>query len=175
MSAVVIDTNVLLVADGQANHMSPACKLECLNRLECVKANDQVVLDQQRVILGEYGRKLNPSKRPPSPGGAFLKWLLVNQCNPRHAAMVNLTLLDGDGTRFAEFPLDAALEAAFDPSDRKFAAASYAHPDKPPILESADSKWLSWETGLQRHGIRLDILCRCELEAIWKRKTGSDK
>ena len=175
MSAVVIDTNVLLVADGQANHMSPACKLECLNRLDSVKANDQVVLDQQRTILEEYGHKLNPSKRPPSPGGAFLKWLLVNQRNPRHVATVNLTAIQADNTRFAEFPPNAALEAAFDPSDRKFASVAFAHPDRPPILESADSKWLSWEADLQRHGIRLEVLCRCELEAIWKRKTRGGK
>ena len=175
MSAVVIDTNVLLVADGQANHMSPACKLECLNRLDGVKASDQVVLDQQRMILEEYGHKLNPSKRPPSPGGAFLKWLLVNQCNPHHTATVTLTPLDGDGTRFAEFPPDSGLEAAFDPSDRKFVSVAYAHAERPPILESADSKWLGWEAALLRHDIRLEVLCRCELETIRKRKTGAAK
>ena len=84
MSAIVIDTNILLVADGQANHMSPACKIECLNRLENAQACEQVVLDHQRMILNEYGNKLNPSKRPPSPGSAFLKWLLVNQCNQQN-------------------------------------------------------------------------------------------
>src|SRR4026207_2167329 len=31
MSAVVIDTNVLLVADGQATHMSGACQIQCLS------------------------------------------------------------------------------------------------------------------------------------------------
>jgi hypothetical protein len=139
--------------------------------LEKVQTNEQVVLDHQRIILNEYGNKLNPSKRPPSPGSAFLKWLLVNQCNPRHTAMVNLTPLDGARTRFTEFPPDAALEAAFDPNDRKFASVAHAHPEKPPILESADSKWLGWEAALNRHGIRLEVLCRCELEIIWRRKT----
>ena len=93
MSAVVIDTNILLVADGQAPHMSPACRIECLNRLERAKATERVVLDQQRLILEEYGRKLNPSKRPPSPGCAFLKWLLVNQANAGRVDMVHSTLL----------------------------------------------------------------------------------
>ena len=173
MSAVVIDTNILLVADGQANHMSPACKIECLNRLERTKASEQVVLDYQRLILEEYGHKLDPSKRPPSAGTAFLKWLLVNQCNPKHSAMINLTPLRDDPTRFAEFPRDAALEAAFDPNDRKFVSAANAHLDKPPILESADSKWLGWEAALKAHGIHLEVLCRCELETIHRRKTGT--
>jgi hypothetical protein len=173
MSALVIDTNVLLVADGQAKHMTAACEIECLIRLQQIKAGEQVVLDHRRIILAEYGNKLNPSRRPPSPGGAFLKWLLVNQCNPRHTVMVNLTPLDDERTRFSEFPPDTTLEEAFDPSDRKFVCLAYAHPDKPPILESADSKWLGWESALNGHGIRLEVLCRCELEIIWKRKTCS--
>jgi hypothetical protein len=175
MSTIVIDTNILLVADGQANHMSPACKIECLNRLENAKTNEQVVLDNTRLIIGEYGNKLNPSKRPPSPGGAFLKWLLVNQCNPNHSAMINLTPLNPEETRFAEFPNDPCLEAAFDPSDRKFVAAANAHPDKPPIIESADSKWLGWEPALLHHGLRLEILCRCELQVIRRRKIGEEE
>ena len=108
MSAIVIDTNILLVADGQASHMSPACKIECLNRLEDAQAREKVVLDHQRMILNEYGNKLNPSKRPPSTGKCFLKWLLVNQRNSLHTAMINLTPPDKEKTHFAEFPCDAA-------------------------------------------------------------------
>jgi hypothetical protein len=171
MNAIVIDTNILLVADGQANHMSASCRVECVNRLENAVKTERVVLDYQRIILEEYGHKLNPSKRPPSPGAAFLHWLLVNQCNPQHTAMVNLTPLDTANTRFAEFPPDAILEAAFDPSDRKFVSAACAHPEKPPILESSDSKWLGWEADLAKHGVRLEVLCRCELEEIRRRKT----
>ena len=173
MSAIVIDTNVLLVASGLAKQMSAACKAACANRLERVKAVEQVVLDDQRMMLIEYGNKLDPSKQPPSPGGAFLKWLLVNQGNTRHASAVTLTPLNRERTRFAEFPPDAALEAAVDPSDRKFIAAAYAHPEKPPIVESADSKWLGWEAALAAHGLQLEVLCRCELEEIHRRKAAA--
>src|SRR5439155_8813873 len=108
----------------------------------------------------------------PSPGSAFLKWLLVNQCNPQHSSIIDLTPLDPEKKRFAEFPPDPSLEAAFDPSDRKFVSAAYIHPEKPPILESADSKWLGWEGALSPHGIRLEVLCRSALTAIRLRKTG---
>lgn len=174
MNAVVIDTNILLVADGQAVHMSADCRQECAKRLAQTMSSERVVLDRQRLLLNEYGHKLNPSKRPPSPGGAFLKWLLVNQANPRRVELVRLTPLDQPASRFAEFPSDPALEAAFDPSDRKFVAAANAHPEKPPILESADSKWLAWEAALQTYGIRLEVLCRCELEAIRQRKASTN-
>jgi hypothetical protein len=173
MSAVVIDTNVLLVADGQAQQMSPKCKIECLSRLEKAKASERVVLDNQRIILSEYGHKLDASKRPPSAGSAFLKWLCVNLANDRYVSLVNLSPLDTGKTKFKEFPLDRALEDLVDPSDRKFMAAAFTHPEKPPILESADSKWLGWEADLKRHGIKLEVLCRCELEAIRSRKTGA--
>ena len=154
--------------------MSSACRAECVNRLERVRTSEQVVLYRQRLILTEYGSRLNPSKRPPSPGSAFLKWLLVNQCNPRHSSTIDLTPLDQGKKRFAEFPPDVELEATFDPSDRKFVSAAYIHPDKPPILESADSKWLGWEDALSRHGVRLEVLCRSELVTIRLRKTGGE-
>jgi len=63
------------------------------------------------------------------------------------------------------------FEAEFDPSDRKFIAVANAHTEKPPILECADSKWLGWEKKLGAHGIRIEVLCRDELEVIRKRKT----
>ena len=67
MSAMVIDTNVLLVADGQAGHMSGGCRIECLNRLERVKAAEQVVFDRQRLILTEYGNRAESLKTSPKP------------------------------------------------------------------------------------------------------------
>ncbi len=170
MSAIVIDTNVLLVADGQGTQMSEACRIECETRLRVVQAAEQVVLDTNWLILSEYQHKLFPN-RAPSPGNAFVKWLLQRQGMPQHVSWVSITPTNEDPTIFAEFPDNAALEAAFDPADRKFVAAANAHAEKPPILESADSKWLGWEGNLAACGIRLEILCRCELEAIRKRKT----
>lgn len=170
MSAIVIDTNVLLVADGQAPQMSPVCVEECLNRLLRVRAAEQVVLDSDRTIMGEYHHKLSPN-RSQSPGSAFLKWLLQVQADVKHVSWVTITPLDPAKTFFVEFPPDEILADAFDPADRKFVAAANAHPEKPPVLESADSKWLGWEPRLATHGIRIEVLCRGELEVIRTRKT----
>jgi hypothetical protein len=175
MSAIVIDTNVLLVANGLAPQMSGACKIECLNRLDHAKQNEAVVVDRRYFILGEYQNKLNPNRRPPGPGDAFVKHILQNMKSNAHVSLVNLTSTNAQRTDFAEFPPDEALRAAFDPADRKFVAAANIHPEKPPILESADSKWLGWEADLLRNGIRLEVLCRCELVAIRKRKTDGEE
>jgi len=172
MSSIVIDTNVLLVADGQGCHMTDECRIECEERLQAVQANEQVVLDDGWHILGEYQHKLDANKSP-TPGSAFVKWLLQRQGMAKHVSWVSITPTNSELTTFAEFPQDASLEASFDPADRKFVATANAHPEKPPILESADSKWLGWEERLAFHGISVEILCREELQAIRARKTGA--
>src|SRR5271156_6194837 len=101
MSAVVIDTNVLLVADGQAKQMSPQCRAACVTRLEQVQSREQVVLDHSRLILGEYHHKLNPNRQP-SPGRAFLKWLLQRMAMSQHVCYVTITATDKEQTIFAE-------------------------------------------------------------------------
>jgi hypothetical protein len=151
--------------------MGDACRIECAARLERVQMEEQVVLDDRWFILGEYHNKLDPNGKP-TPGNLFVKWLLQRKAMPQHVSWVTITPTNSpEDTKFAEFPSDATLEAAFDPADRKFVAAANAHPEKPPILESADSKWLGWEPRLAAHGIRLEVLCRCELETIRRRKT----
>jgi len=118
MSAVVIDTNVLLVADGKASQMSATCRAECAQRLEAVKKGGRVVLDQQWLILREYQNKLSPSGKPPTPGNLFLKWLMTVCRDEQHVSQVSITATNPEQTRFAEFPADEPLELAFDPADR---------------------------------------------------------
>jgi hypothetical protein len=168
MAAVVIDTNVLLVADGQTESMSGGCRIECIERLDRVRQTEQVVLDRGWIIFAEYQKKLKPNGAP-TAGNAFLKWLLQTQ--DRTVSWVTITPTDNALTMFVEFPPDKALEAGFDPDDRKFVAAANADPKCNSILEAADTKWLEWEEALAAHGIVVEFLCRTELEQIHARKT----
>ncbi len=54
MSTVVVDTNVLLVANDMAPQMSDCCRITCLERLSQARASETVVVDRQFMILGEY-------------------------------------------------------------------------------------------------------------------------
>lgn len=155
MAEVVIDTNVLLVASRRHDGASPQCVLACADRLQRVQRSEQVVIDDGFRILGEYQNKLDPNKGK-GVGEAFLKWLLQNQANPSRVRRVALTERAADD--YTEFP-DQALAAGFDPPDRKFVAVAHAHPDKPPVLQATDSKWLRWHERLQEHGIRVEFLC----------------
>lgn len=162
----VIDTNVLLVANQQHADVSDECVEACIRRLQAMQVGGVVVIDEGHRVLGEYQRKtaLNP---PKGVGDVFLKWLLREEGNPARVERVALTELAPD--RFAEFPAPA-LEPQFDPPDRKFAAVAHAHPDKPPIWQAADSKWLNWWPALQAHGVAVDFLCPYDICEFYRHK-----
>jgi hypothetical protein len=133
----VIDTNVILVANGKHSDASPACQIECIQQLHVAKKSVTVV-DSQYRILGEYLNKTRPNQ-PKGPGDVFLKWLLQNTANKKHVETVDIT--EQRSESFVEFP-DQSLQAEFDAADRKFVAVANKHPDKPTILEAVACKWL---------------------------------
>jgi hypothetical protein len=159
VSDVVVDTNVVLVANGQHGDVSPDCVATCAKRLQAVMQKGKLALDDGFLILSEYQNKTK-SKVGKGSGDAFVKWALQNNANPHRVERV--ALLEHAGRGFASFPNDAAL-ANFDPSGRKFVAVAAAHPQKPPILQATDSKWLNWEKPLRRHGITVEFLCRNDI------------
>ncbi len=155
MTAVVIDTNVLLVANGAHDDVSADCRKACIDRLLRQQKSGITVIDDGFRILGEYLHKTNPS-RPRGVGDAFLKWLLQNRRNAARVQEIAITETGPDS--FAEFPV-GDLQDRFDPSDRKFAAVALAHPDRPTVWQAADCKWIDWWPALKDAGIRVDFLC----------------
>lgn len=151
----VIDTNVLLVANGDHPDVSPECCVECVTRLQAMQAKGITVIDDAFLILGEYLNKtrVNP---PKGVGDVFLKWLLREAGNAQRVEQVALTVRAEN--QYAEFP-DSALERVFDAPDRKFAAVANAHAEKPPIWQAADCKWLDWWQPLAAHDVLVDFLC----------------
>ena len=166
MTPVVIDTNVLLVANGTHDEVSLKCRETCVNALLARQRSGMVVIDDGYRILGEYGNRTYPNQ-PKGVGDAFLKWLLQNQYNASRVRRVPITETGPD--RFEEFP-DPLLEAQFDLPDRKFAAVANAHPAKPRIWQAADSKWLDWWRPLAAKGISVDLLCPADAAKFYAKK-----
>lgn len=162
----VVDTNVLLVANHQHPDVSPACVEACVRALLRLQQSGTVVIDDGYRILREYQHKTRAAA-PRGVGDVFLKWLLRNLGDPRRVAQVAITELPEQ--MFAEFPAPA-LQAEFDPSDRKFAAVAGAHPDRPPIWQAADCKWLNWWPALAAHGVRVEFLCPGDALAFHRHK-----
>ncbi len=164
---VVVDTNVLLAADGRADY-SRDCASNCEKKLKQIEKRHMVVLDLGREILREYGRKVPHTKQPGS-GYNFWKWLINNMANPDHCARVELTAHAAKG--YVEFPDHDGLKN-FDPSDRKFVAVAAAHPEKPEIIQATDTKWWGWKDALAECGIRVSFPCEDELKRKWEKKHG---
>lgn len=162
----VIDTNVLLVANGQHADVSPACVMACVTRLQALQREGVAVIDDGFRILGEYLKKtsLNP---PKGVGDVFLKWLLRNVDIARHVEKIPLTETGPD--KFKEFPVPE-LEAAFDAPDRKFVAVAHAHAGKPSVWQAADCKWLDWWRDLRLHDVRVEFLCPSDVVCFHRKK-----
>lgn len=163
---VVIDTNVLLVANGQHPDVSEDCVIACVKGLQGIQQAGVTVIDDGFRILGEYKHKtqLNP---PRGVGDVFLKWLLRQAGNSARVQQVTITETAPDC--FLQFP-DTALEPSFDAPDRKFAAVAYAHPDKPVIWQAADCKWLDWWPALRAKGVDVEFLCPADACQFYRKK-----
>lgn len=140
---------------GQHQDISLDCIEVCVTRLTAMEKSGVIVIDDEFLILGEYQNKTNLNP-PKGVGDVFLKMLLRNIGNAARVEQVKLTKLSEN--MYSEFP-DQDLQPTFDAPDRKFAAVANAHPDKPPIWQAADCKWLDWWPALQATGINIEFLC----------------
>ena len=163
---VIVDTNVILVANDAHPDVSPECVLECTYRLQQLMQSGSIAIDDAYRILGEYQHKTNPRKGK-GVGDVFIKWIFTKLTDAQRVQQVSLTELGED--RFAEFPV-ASLEAVFDRPDRKFAAVANAHPDKPTIWQAADCKWLDWWSELKANGVDVTFLCGDDVCGFYKKK-----
>lgn len=157
MKAVVVDTNVLVVANQKVEQATPDCILACVSTLEKIKQKRITLLDSGMRILEEYRRYANLSGQP-GLGDIFFKWLWNNQAHPKYCRIVDVTPKLDDPEDFEEFPNDPALEG-FDRSDRKFVAVAMASQCNPVILNATDSDWWDFRKQLENHGLRIDFLC----------------
>ncbi len=162
----VIDTNVLLVANGQHENTSDECMIACIEALEKLRESGGIVLDDGYQIINEYQRNTSPNSGQRF-GDAFLKWLLQNVQNRKYVELV--TILPHPERGYESFPDDGDL-IDFDTQDRKFIAVSVVHGHRPKICQGTDSKWLIWSEKLARHGINVEFLCSADVQRFFNRK-----
>jgi hypothetical protein len=157
MQAVVIDTNVLIVANGKADHVGIGCCLNCIKALERAQKKQMIIIDSGMRIIKEYQRYSSRAGQP-GMGDAFFKWLFYNQCNLRRCKQVDITPIKDDTDDFEEFPRDPNL-AGFDRSDRKFVAAAVASRLHPTILNATDTDWWFSRKTLEKYQVSILFLC----------------
>ena len=134
---IVVDTNVLISANGHNTHADPSCQLACVEQLIAIKESaTPIVIDSSDIIFNQYKLYMNFSGEP-GVGDKFFKYLFEYYGNPEYVHKVDVSPTE-DG--FEEFPCDPDL-AGFDKDDRIFVAVSMAHPKRPPIVNALDSDW----------------------------------
>ena len=154
---MLIDTNVLRVANGEAAQASLECVISCTALLQQVYEQGGLVLDEDGEILAEYSRNARANGQP-GAGDAFLLQCLRNWANPAWCDLAAITPHDERG--YEEFPDDSAL-ISFDRSDRKFVAVARKHPARPAIHNATDSDWAHpvHHRALVSHGVSIVFLC----------------
>ena len=169
MGAVIIDTNVLVVANGKAAapQATEECVIRCRARLTDILRgfDDKVLLDDKKRIIHEYKNNLNEKGR--GYGDRFWQELVRRMWNPRHqpekVIRVEIKPLAGNGTDFEEFPNDDASLKDFHKKDRKFVAVALVYQrdfgQEAPILKAEDSGWEEFRDALAAHGVQVDPIC----------------
>jgi len=156
-SGVVVDTNVLVVANLKNNQAGLSCVLACVDALETAKKERVVCIDSGARCFNEYFRYANRSGEP-GLGDAFVKWLWERQAHPRHCEKVDITPKTEDAEDFEEFPDDPELNR-FDRTDRKFVAVALRSRHQPTILNATDTDWWHFNAALEKHKISVRFLC----------------
>lgn len=163
-AAVVVDTNVPVTANGDADHASSACREACCEQLLGItRGRARLRLDDRFQILDEYFSKLSLSGQP-GVGDLFVKWAHDHQFNPERCERVTLTSHSSRG--YEEFPDDEDL-SAFDRDDRKFAAAARVGQVHARVLNAVDSDWWEYERVLARYGIHVEFVCGDQV-VLWE-------
>lgn len=157
MSAVVVDTNVAIVANGNANHINDeACIDACIEALAKIFDGTRVVIDDGYRIIDEYIRNLCLSGQP-GIGDKFLQWVHERQACTEYVEQVHITPRNREDD-FEEFPDDSDLQG-FDYNDRKFVAVALTSQFSPTILNASDTDWYNYHEALRRCGCKIEFLC----------------
>ena len=168
MNAVIIDTNVLVVANGKAAapQATKKCVILCRARLaEILRGSEKILFDDKKRIIQEYKNNLNAKGR--GFGDRFWQELVRRMYryeeNEEKVTIIPITPLRGNGTDFEEFPNDDASLKNFHKKDRKFVAVALAYQhdsgQEAPILKAEDSGWEEFRDALAAHGVQVDSIC----------------
>jgi len=152
---VVIDTNVLIVANNHSPQASSMCVARCKEKLDQLKKDGILVLDSNWEILKEYLKKLKTKGKLDS-GDEFLLWVMQNRTNPNRCEIFIIYVQSDHKEKKLAFPDDPRLEK-FHKKDRKFAALAAV--SGAPVWNATDSDWWIFKDVLRENRIIVEFLC----------------
>ena len=173
MNAVVIDTNVILVAKGRSKQAWPECVAKCQDRLDqIIEGPEKVVIDDNWIILDEYldYHEDADSTTQTRAGEGFLDWFIRNHRNPEQCVQVHITPTTSE-KGFEELP---DIFSSFDSDDQKFIAVAVVyenvHQQKVPLLQSVDSQWYPLRSIFVENGLIVEFICEENIRHLHERR-----
>lgn len=148
---LVIDTNVLIVANRKSPQADPECELACIEMLEGAKGKRVVLIDDSDLIMGEYKRHCSYAGEP-GLGDFFFKFLHDNAPSERNVIRVRIQKTPDKDGGFSNLPPNKLHR-----KDRKFLAVAKA--GKGRIVNATDSDWSQEAEFVASTGVRVCELC----------------
>jgi hypothetical protein len=158
VSLAVVDTNVLVVANGGSREAGPECRLAAVESLLAIRRAEALVLDAGYEILAEYRKSCSQSGQP-GVGDEFFRWAFENA-----ALLPSVGLTADNARRYMEFPADDALKH-FDWDDRVFVSVALMGKPSTRIVNAVDSDYSHYAVPLAAHGVVVEELCPDLLKA----------
>lgn len=130
---VVIDENVLIVANGRHDLKSMHCQKSCIAALKEINKSHIVAIDDVGIILNQY-KKYNSHSGKPGTGDRFFRHIFQNIGNPQKVKRVPICKIDDETRGYAELP-----ENTLDKDDPKFLAVAVVA--QASVVNATDSDW----------------------------------
>jgi hypothetical protein len=161
MTAAIIDTNVVVIANGQTPDVVSSCAENC-RHLIAEMAERRLIIDAEGEVFKEYLGAIQRD-RPYGLGARFVIDLINRQFDDMRCLRIEL-VRNATG-RYLDFPDDPRLQN-FDASDMKFAALSRR--SEMPVSTATDSDWVNFRGPLEENGVTVDFLCGSDAGAWFK-------
>jgi hypothetical protein len=163
-NCIVVDTNVLAVAEGLHPQASDECRAACIRLANRIHTGLAVAVDSEasgEMILLEYLQTLKKSKT-----SGIGRKLAVHLWSRRHdgtvCRRVDITRSGDSGETFEEIP--SSLQD-FDSDDHKWIAVARAEETRPQIFQALDREWWQRRRDFAEAGLDVQFLCVTELIA----------
>jgi len=162
----VVDTNVLVTANGRATHVEAACQLRCVDELARITREEVVCVDDKGLILREYQRQTE-SVGQAQPGTVFFKHVWQKMGDTRRVRLIPVDPIGREGREFSH----PALPRNNLKKDAKFLAVAL-NADAA-IVNATDSDWAEHRELTDRMGV--DVKQLCPRHAIRPGKSSGDR
>jgi hypothetical protein len=161
---VIVDTNVLIAANGKAPQVKQTGVEKCQIFVGSLFDDTIISIDSLNEIFGEYFSHLNRSGQP-GIGDVFVKYLWDHQYD---TGVCEIVELEHDNKYIFTVFSDKEDLLHFDHGDLKFIAVFFGSEQSPSIYNACDSDWEQNKQLLDKYKVSvIELLTKEKPNSIW--------